>query len=129
MVRRRGLLVLAAMVPLAGCTPAQQPAALAAATTFQSALGAADTPRACALLSDEARGNLEAAAAASCPAALTRLALPDDEPATIEVWGTDAQVRTSGGVLFLAEFAAGWRVTAAGCQPRTDRPYDCRLEG
>jgi hypothetical protein len=31
--------------------------------------------------------------------------------------------------VFLAAFPGGWRVVAAGCTPRGDRPYDCTLQG
>ena len=31
--------------------------------------------------------------------------------------------------VFLATFPGGWRVVAAGCTPRGDRPYDCTVAG
>jgi len=48
----------------------------------------------------------------------------------VEVYGRDAIVRWADQTLFLANFDAGWRVTAAGCEPRgKDLPYDCTIEG
>ncbi|WP_404385425.1 hypothetical protein LL946_05100 [Knoellia locipacati] len=48
----------------------------------------------------------------------------------IDVFGRDAMVRWVDQTLFLARFDDGWRVTAAGCQPRgKDLPYDCAVEG
>ena len=34
-----------------------------------------------------------------------------------------------GDVVFLSMFGNRWLITAAGCQPRGDRPYDCTLKG
>ncbi len=120
---------MAAGLLLTACTPAEQPAALAAGSAFQTAVREADTTAACDLLSPSARGNLESASARPCPTALAALALPPDEPGAVEVWGDTAQLRLGAGALFLARFGAGWKVTAAGCTPRRDQPYDCRLEG
>lgn len=48
----------------------------------------------------------------------------------VDVYGRDAMVRWGGATLFLARFDDGWRVTAAGCEPRgKDLPYDCTIEG
>nr|WP_294697148.1 hypothetical protein [uncultured Friedmanniella sp.] len=47
----------------------------------------------------------------------------------MQVWGDNAQVRTSSGVLFLAKFSSGWKLTGVGCRPRPERPYDCTVEG
>ena len=38
-------------------------------------------------------------------------------------------VRLAGDTVFLAVFPGGWRVTAAGCTPRGDRPYNCTVQG
>lgn len=127
--RVRTLLALGILLALVGCTPAGQPDAEAAARAFTGALAAGDPGRACGLLSEEVRGQLESSAAQPCAAALARLALPTDAPVSTEVWGSNAQVRTGGDTLFLAEFTAGWKVTAAGCSPRPEQPYDCRVEG
>ena len=128
-LRVRQLLVALLMLPGLGCASAEQPAAMQAGRWFQAAMAAGDTAGACALLSDEARGNLEAASATPCTAALARLTLTGDAPQSIEVWGDNAQIRTESGVVFLARFSTGWKVTAAGCQPRGDSPYDCQVEG
>jgi hypothetical protein len=60
--------------------------------------------------------------------------LEEELPAAGEVTGTDvygqwAQVRLTGDTVFLAVFPDGWRVVAAGCTPRPERPYDCVLKG
>jgi hypothetical protein len=45
------------------------------------------------------------------------------------VYGQWAQVRIGGDTVFLAVFPGSWRVVAAGCQSRGDRPYDCQVQG
>jgi hypothetical protein len=47
----------------------------------------------------------------------------------VDVYGKDAIVRLDRDVIFLALFDDGWRVTAAGCTPRPDRPFTCTLKG
>ena len=43
--------------------------------------------------------------------------------------GQWARVRLSDDTVFLGMFAGGWRVVAAGCTPRGERPYDCTVAG
>ena len=45
------------------------------------------------------------------------------------VYGQWAQVRLDDDTVFLAVFPGGWRVVAAGCAPRSNRPYQCSVEG
>lgn len=48
----------------------------------------------------------------------------------VEVYGRDAMFRSGDATVFLARFDDGWRVTAAGCEPRGEGlPYDCTIEG
>jgi hypothetical protein len=35
----------------------------------------------------------------------------------------------AGDVVFLTVSGADWLVTAAGCTPRPERPYDCQVSG
>ena len=46
-----------------------------------------------------------------------------------QAFGRGAQVLMDGDVVFLSMFGNRWLITAAGCQPRGDRPYDCTLKG
>jgi len=73
--------------------------------------------------------SLESASGKPCVQSLPKLELPTGAVGQVEVWGDNGQVRLDSGVLFLARFKAGWKVTAAGCQPRQDKPYDCDVEG
>lgn len=121
------VIAVAALCALTACSPVGQPAARRTAEEFQAELGAGDVAAACRLLSDEARTGLELTTTEPCPQALTALGLPASPVRTTEVWGRNAQVVLGSGVLFLAEFRGGWRVTAAGCTSRPDQPYRCAV--
>ena len=123
------VVVAVALGCAAGCTPAGEQAARQTAEQFQAAVRSQDAATACRLLSDEARSSLESASTRPCPEALAALELPTGRVGADEVWGRNAQIVLDSGVLFLADFRAGWRVTAAGCAPRPDQPYDCQVEG
>jgi hypothetical protein len=43
------------------------------------------------------------------------------------VWSNQARVRAGTDTVFLTRWGDGWRVTAAGCEPRDDGPYDCDI--
>jgi hypothetical protein len=115
---------------LVGC--GQGPGSSSAAATVQSffdALAAEDAEAACAWLAPETVSTLEDAAEQPCTEAL-----PDEgvEPAPLDrvsVYGQSAFVETQADTaVFLGRFPDGWRVTAAGCEPRSDLPYDCAVE-
>jgi hypothetical protein len=85
---------------------------------------------ACAVLAPDTVAELEQSADASCADAILDEHLPD--PGTVRhvrVYGQWAQVVLDDDTVFLAAFPGGWRVVAAGCQPRGERPYDCVLQG
>ena len=122
---------LLTLVLLAGCSPAGDRADAAAdvATRLLTAVEAQDGGAACAVL---APGTVEELEADGRPCA--EAILEEDLPgpgrlAGADVYGQWAQVRLDGDTLFLAVFPGGWRVVAAGCTPRADRPYDCRVTG
>jgi hypothetical protein len=116
----------------AGCAgPDQQgDAAAEVARGLLTAVAAGDGTAACAALAPDTRQELAQSAGKPCAAAITEEALPPPGPVeTVDVYGQWARVVTSADTLFLATFGDGWRVVAAGCQPRADRPYDCRVQG
>jgi hypothetical protein len=98
--------VLCAVVAGCGTTAQREAGPSGVAEEFLAALEEGDTATACAALAPEA---LEALVAA--------------------VWSDRAQVRTDADVLFLTEFATGWKVAAAGCRSQGDRPYQCEVSG
>jgi hypothetical protein len=83
----------------------------------------------CALLSEQARQNVESVTATRCADALGKLNLAGGAIGEVSVWGDDAQAKLDSGALFLAEFRSGWKVTGAGCTFRgEDLPYDCDVK-
>ncbi|MEU1117626.1 hypothetical protein [Streptomyces sp. NPDC005879] len=47
----------------------------------------------------------------------------------IDVFGRQARAVTDRDTLFLSSFPGGWKVTAAGCTPRPEKPYQCLIKG
>jgi hypothetical protein len=121
------LVVAVAGLAATGCADARADAVASVASSFSAALTRGDLAGACSLLAPATRARLEAAG--SCPGALAQDRLRGAAVVSSQVWGDRAQVRTAADTLFLNETAAGWKVAAAGCQPRADAPYLCQLEG
>lgn len=123
-------LALAAVAASTGCSsPAQERAgASAAAGAFYAALDRSDGETACALLTPETLHKLEQSEGKSCAKAVTSLDLHASAVRQVEVYGEGARAELDGDTAFLARFAAGWRVVAAGCKERPELPYDCDLE-
>lgn len=123
---------LSAVVPLlllGGCSDGQRPAVQQAVTTFVAALAAGDGQTGCALLAPATRNALEYQRSQPCAAALEQLSLPRGDLVDTTDWGGEAQVHTTVDTLFLTQTSQGWRITAAGCQPRGDVPYACKVQG
>jgi hypothetical protein len=124
------VLLLGGLLP-AGCaaTGDREQAADAVATRMLTAAGAGDGVTACDLLAPETAAEVAQSAEKPCPEAILDEDLPDAGPVTgTDVYGQWAQVRLSTDTVFLAVFPGGWRVVAAGCTARPDRPYDCAVE-
>ena len=101
-----------------------------AAEQFYQALEAEDGTAACALLAPETREEIEDSAEAPCPTAILDEDIPSAGKVTAtHLYGNQAQVRLSGDTAFLAEFDDGWKIVAAACTPRGERPYDCAVKG
>lgn len=120
--------VMAVALLLAGCGggTAEREAAGAASEFL-----AAQPAQACLRLAPDTARALERESSAACPEALAAVRFTTDPtPQGVELAGESAQVRFADDVVFLARFADGWRVTAAGCR-RTDPdpavPYECEV--
>jgi hypothetical protein len=127
---RRALLAGAGLVGVlltSGCASASAPDVQRVAAAFENPSG--DPQGRCALLAPATLAALESDASAPCAQAITAVPLGGGTVRTVEVWGDGAQVRLTTDTVFLAETPAGWRVTAAGCEPRGEQPYDCEVEG
>jgi len=100
------------------------------AAQFHRALSGGDGTTACSLLAPETVRQLEQTTSTPCDQAVLDQDLPDAQTVQeSQAFGRGAQVVMDGDVLFLALFDGQWEITAAGCQPDGDRPYDCTLKG
>jgi hypothetical protein len=134
MSRRGTLATVLAIACLAGvgCGADEERDAAAVAERFSEALDRGDGRAACRELSATAADAVERQEQAPCEYAILRLDLPRGAVAAeSRVYLRSASVDLAeGGVTFLEEGPAGWRISAAGCTPSAPgRPYDCELEG
>ena len=129
-------LALVTATPAARAGPgAAAPQPVAEHPAAARALGAGDA--ACALILPAAADALAADEGEPCADVVTA---PDGPLAGLTAAGTEvvvedvhvagrqAQVVTATDTVFLALSGDAWVVTAAGCTPRDDRPYDCEVE-
>lgn len=126
-----GLLVVTGAGMVGACNGPGAEEAAQAATSFEE-LAANSPDRACDLMAGHTREAVEKSAKKPCAEALPELDLPSASTLeSVKVYGHDAQVRLAGDVVFLARFAEGWKVTAAGCKAGSvvDEPYDCDVSG
>lgn len=118
----------------AGCGTAADDRQVGAVTDrFYEALRAHRGSDACDQLSKAVVDSLESASGSSCEQAVGKLDLPGTGSAgtTVYLDSARAEVRGAGGkqAVFLDRTTRGWRISAAGCKPKGDAPYDCELEG
>ncbi|MGW0765261.1 hypothetical protein [Streptomyces sp. NPDC002676] len=125
-------MAVACAVCLAACSTLgeREAAASRAALRFEENIQRANGTRACAALAPETRQELEQSAKAPCAQALLEEQLSyGGSVREVQVYGRQAQVVLSTDTLFLSVFPAGWKVTAAGCMPRPQQPYQCKIKG
>jgi hypothetical protein len=130
--RMAAALAALALSALAGCASVGErgTAAAAVATRLLTAVDDKDGAAACAVLAPDTASALEQSAGKPCAQAILDEDLPAPGAVTgVDVYGQWAQVRLADDTIFLAVFPGGWRVVAAGCVPRQNRPYNCELQG
>lgn len=124
--------VAATAVLLSGCGSLgpDTDGAAAAAQQFHRATAGQDGVSACQSLSVRTARELEQSDGEPCAQAVLDADVPDaSDVRDVQVWGGRGLVVLDHDVVFVAEFDAGWRVIAAGCSPRQDRPYECLVKG
>ena len=129
---RSVVVILAGMLALAGCGSVsdREHGAGEAAQRLLEAADAGDGDAACAILAPETVAELEESAGEPCADAVQEAGLPKPaEVESTEVYGQWAKVVLADDTVFAAMFPGGWRVVAAGCRPRGERPYDCSIQG
>ncbi|WP_165964646.1 hypothetical protein [Actinomadura sp. KC216] len=99
----------------------------AVASAFSEAIRDGDGGGACARLVPKAQSSVESGGS-SCAQQILELGLTGGAVRDPEVWGQWARVHIGGDTAFLTQWAQTWRIAAAGCRPRRERPYDCELE-
>jgi hypothetical protein len=133
MLRRRvAILPLLSLLLVAGCASVSErgDAASTVAIRMLRAVEGQDGTGACAVLAPDTVAELEESAGKPCAEAILDEDLPGPGTVTAsEVYGQWAQVRLTEDTVFLGAFPGGWRVVAAGCTPRQNRPYECTLQG
>ena len=113
----------------AGCGSVgdREQAASDTAVRMLGAVAAGDGAGACGMLAPDTAAEVSES---DCASAILDEDLP--EPGSVvgaDVYGQWARVRLTGDTVFLAVFPGGWRVVAAGCTARGDKPYDCGVKG
>jgi hypothetical protein len=131
-VAARAVVLVAVPALAAGCSSVGPDSANAdsAALRFHEALASHQPAAACGLLAPRTVQEVEQSAQAPCPKGLTDANVPGASTVTAtDVYGSNARVVLSGDTVFLARFGRQWKVTAAGCKPKPDLPYDCDVKG
>jgi hypothetical protein len=126
------LALLAAGCALTGCAGngPRRDAVSGTAVRLLTAARDGDGAGACEILAPDTAAELEQSTGTSCAAAIVDQDLPAPAPVSrVDVYGQWARVVLADDTVFLAAFPGGWRVVAAGCRSRGERPYDCVLQG
>ena len=101
-----------------------------AVTRFADAVARGDGQAACEELTEEAASSLDEEPGATCETEVVKLDVSPSAVADATIAVTSGEVDlVGGGTFFLDETSQGWKVSAAGCEPRPGQPYDCQLEG
>lgn len=129
----RPCVVAAVTLAVAGAcgTPSERrDGVIAQVTRFERALVAGQHERLCTALAPSTREEVEQSAKRRCAQAIGEQDLPAAGAVRrVDVYGGQARVVLDHDTVFLAHFPTGWKVTAAGCRPRPQRPYQCELKG
>jgi ketosteroid isomerase-like protein len=129
-MRLRLAVVATVLLALSGCgTASSERDARASVQRFFAAVGAHDGAGACQELSQEAVSEVEKSEKKPCAQGILS---EDVSPAPVDrvrVYMHSAQAKLNdGGAVFLDQTSEGWKISAAGCEPQSGKPYQCELE-
>ncbi|MFJ8696055.1 hypothetical protein [Streptomyces roseolilacinus] len=131
-MRRPPALLTPLAAVLTGCSASDAERTAVTAAALRSA-GHAEAARSAAarrLLAPATREALTRDPGPSCEPGVSHGALP--APGRIratDAYGRRARVVLEHDTYFVTRFPDGWKVRAADCTPRPERPYDCRVKG
>ncbi|MEV5311411.1 hypothetical protein [Streptomyces sp. NPDC052610] len=128
----RGVAAVAVLAAVGACgsLPERRDAVTLQVTRFERLLAAGRYAPLCGTLAPATREELEHTAEAACARAIGEEELPPGGAVRqVDVYGAQARVVLEHDTVFLSHFPDGWKVTAAGCLPRPERPYQCAIEG
>ncbi|MCD9145686.1 hypothetical protein [Streptomyces albireticuli] len=126
------VLAAAAVCAASGCAAVSErrDAATAATAHFEKALRARRYAAACAVLAPTTREELARSARVTCEEAMGQEEVPAGGAVRhVDVYGNQARAVLTRDTVFLSRFPGGWKVTAAGCQERPEKPYRCGIKG
>ncbi|MEW1912135.1 hypothetical protein AB0442_27460 [Kitasatospora sp. NPDC085895] len=122
--------VLAAALAGCGQLSNRENAAAAVARAFEQDAARGDAAAMCAALAPGTRDELEDQEKEGCEQAVGGLGLPaGGQLRRIDVFGQQARAVLEGDTVLLSAFPDGWKITAAGCEPRPEMPYRCDVKG
>ncbi|MEV5241086.1 hypothetical protein AB0K89_18570 [Streptomyces cinnamoneus] len=122
--------VLLAATTACGVLAERRDDALATVTGFEQALRTGQKEALCAALAPGTREEVEQSAKSPCEQAMEDEEIPQAGAVRhVDVYGDQARAVLDHDTVFLAHFPAGWKVTAAGCLPRSGQPYQCTVKG
>jgi hypothetical protein len=123
-----GIAVLAVLGSGCGTDPAAGDARHAV-QAFYAGLERHDGSAACRQLSDDTRSSLETSEKKPCEQAVFSLGLSPSRIVAVRVYVTSAEAELARGeAAFLDQTPQGWKISAVGCKPKHEQPYDCQLE-
>ncbi|MFH8803340.1 hypothetical protein ACH4F6_27685 [Streptomyces sp. NPDC017936] len=122
--------VLTGTVGACGTVQERRADVRSAAAAFEEALDEGAYDRMCGALAPGTLEEVEQSAGVPCARALREESLPAGGAVRgTDVYGNQARAVLVRDTLFLSRFGDGWKIVAAGCRPRPERPYQCLVKG
>ena len=111
------------------CSSPDRSTVSSTAVSFVTSVEQGDGQAACKMLTQDARSSVAGATDVPCAKAVTMIDESGRSVHGVQVWGDAAQVRVGADVVFLRRGDGRWKISAAGCKPQAQGPYDCKVGG